>query len=64
MEVTRLLFKVMKYIGHNTFKVMEGKTLQTRIVYPTTDLMEKSKTFQTSKSSENSTPLNQLYNKC
>ena len=60
-EVTQLLFKVTKYIGHNIFKVMKRKTLQTRILYPTTDLMEKSKAFQRSKSSEKLAPLNQLY---
>jgi len=55
---------VTKYIGHNIFKMMKRKTLQTRILYPTTDLIEKSKAFQTSKNSEKLSPLNQLYNKC
>ena len=37
---------------HNIFKVMKGKNLQPRILYPArspSDLMQKSKSFQTSK---------------
>ena len=42
---------------HDIFKVIKGKNLQPRVLYPATlslDLMEKSKPFQTSKSWENS----------
>ena len=49
------------------FKVMKGKNLQPRLLYPagiSFRLTEKSKTLQTNKSYENSAPPNQLYNKC
>ena len=49
------------------FKVMEGKNLQPRLLYPARisfRFPEKSKALQTSKSYENSAPPNQLYNKC
>ena len=52
---------------HDIFKLMKGKNLQPRILYParsSSDLIEKSKAFQTSKSLENLAPPNQLYNKC
>ena len=49
------------------FKVMKEKTLQPRLLYPARisfRLDGEIKTLQTSKSLENSAPLNQLYNKC
>ena len=48
---------------NDTFKVMNGKKLQPRILYQQdspSDLMEKLKAFQTSKSEENLAPSNQL----
>ena len=48
---------------NDTFKVMNGKKLQPRILYQQdspSDLMEKLKDFQTSKSEENLAPSNQL----
>ena len=47
----------------DTFKVLNRKKLQPRILYQQdfhSDLMEKSKAFQTSKSEENSAPSNKL----
>ena len=52
---------------HDIFKLMKGKNLHPGILYParsSSDFMEKSKAFQTSKSLENLAPPNQLYNKC
>ena len=48
-------------------KVMKGKNLQIRLLYPVgsqSESTEKLKLLQTSKSQENSAPPNQLYNKC
>ena len=48
-------------------KVMKEKNLQLRLLYPARisfNMKEKSKALQTSKSSENSAPPNQLFNKC
>ena len=45
---------------------MKEKNLQPRLLYqqgPHSNMKEKSKALQTSKSSENSAPPNQLYNK-
>ena len=49
------------------FKAMKEKNLQPRLLYQQGSpsiLKEKSKALQTSKSSENSAPPNQLFNKC
>ena len=49
------------------FKVLKGKSLQPRLPYPASISFKidgEIKSFQTSKSSENSAPPNQLYNKC
>ena len=48
-------------------KVMKEKNLQLRLLYPARisfNMKEKSKALQTSKSSENSAPPKQLFNKC
>ena len=48
-------------------KLMKEKNLQPRLLYPARisfNMKEKSKALQTSKSSENSAPPNQLFNKC
>ena len=48
-------------------KVMKEKNLQPRLLYSARisfNMKEKSKALQTSKSSENSAPPNQLFNKC
>ena len=51
-------------------KVMKENNLYPRLLYPAvqqgsySNMKEKSKALQTSKSSENSTPPNQLSNKC
>ena len=48
-------------------KVMKENNLQPRLLYPArthSNMKEKSKALQTSKSSENSAPPNQLFNKC
>ena len=47
-------------------KLMKEKNLQPRLLYqqgPHSNMKEKSKALQTSKSSENSAPPNQLFNK-
>ena len=52
---------------HDIFKVMKGKNLQSRVLYPASshsDLTEKSKALQTSKTKENSASPDQLCNKC
>ena len=51
-------------------KVMKGKNLQPKVFtllskdFALSDSVEKSKTLQISKSSKNSAPISQLYNKC
>ena len=51
--------------GH--IKVMKENNLQSRLLYPARISFRyegEFKSFKTSKSSENSAPLNQLFNKC
>ena len=51
---------------HDIFKVTKGKNLQPRILYPSRLSFRfdgEKKALSTSKSKENSTPPNQLYNK-
>ena len=52
--------------GQDIFKVMKGENLQPRWLLQGShsDLTDKSKALQKSKSWENSSPPNQLYNKC
>ena len=45
-------------------KVMKRKNLQLKLLYSAKNSMEKSKALQISKSSKNSAPISQLYNKC